>query len=221
MKNRRYRSRGQRGLSLLEALVGLALTGIVMGGIQTSYRAQVYALESQKAAYSLQDATRGALDLMVREIRMAGYDPTGAALVVTPGPACPGVPRGITEATPTRLHLVTDLDGNGVTTGNSEDVIYELDTVNGEIHRTDVNGTAVLAENLTPSGLTFRYFDTSNPPVELVAAPALAANDLDCVGSVSVEVHMFDVNPDPNVSTNLYTTARSQVAIRSRTLANF
>ena len=218
---RRTALRRTRGVSILELMVGLALSVIVLVGIHSSHRAQAHALRSYSAAFGLQDMARGALDLMVREVRMAGYDPSGAALPVAPGPACPGVSQGLTEATATRLHILADLSGDGTTVGPAEDVIYELDAPFDRILRTDSGGTAVLADNIATGGLVFRYFDTSDPPVELVPAPSLTSAERDCVGTISIVVRLTTPNPDPQIHLDLTSQASSQVAIRSRALANF
>ena len=215
------RRRGRRGLSLLEALVGLTLAPIVLAGIHSSYRAQVFALAAHNTSFGLQDTARGTLDLVVREVRMAGFDPTGAALPTAPGPACPGVRQGVVEATPTRLHIRADLNGDGLLTGAGEDVLYALDTTVGEIQRTDNGTTVTLATGVASDALAFRYFDSNDPPGELVGTPALTAGQRDCVGTVAVVVRTQATHPDPTVSTALESEASSQVAIRSRALINF
>lgn len=219
-RNRRTRRR-TRGISFLEVLIGLALSGVVLVGIHSSYRAYVHALRSHAAAFDLQDQARASVDLMVRELRMAGYDPTGAALPTSPGPACPGVRQGLIEATATRVRVRSDLTGDGTTLASGEDVIYQLDSPNAQILRTSSGGTATLTDNVATNGLAFRYFDTSDPPVELVPAPSLTAAERDCVGTVSVVVRLTTPNPNPAISSNLTSRATSQVAIRSRALTNF
>lgn len=217
-KRRGLAGRRQRGISLLEALIGLALAPIVLAGIHASTRAQLHALRGDNNAYELQDLTRGALDFMLREIRMAGYNPAGTALTTSPGPTCPGVGEGITEATTTRLHILADLNGDGAVSSAGEDVVYELDTSLHRIVRTDSNGGVVVAENVPDDGLLFRYFNNSDPPTELV--PPLAAGEEDCIATVGLALKLTADNPDPNLSSVQTAEAASQVAIRSRTLVN-
>jgi prepilin-type N-terminal cleavage/methylation domain-containing protein len=217
----RSRRRAQRGLSLLEVMIGLALTPIVLAGIHSAYRAQAFALKANNTAYSQQELARATLDLIAREVRMSGYDPSGLALVLSPGPACPGVRQGLLEATPNRLNIRADLDGDGLVTGVGEDVVYELDLTLHQVRRTDAMGSVVLLEDAPNDGLVIRYFDTNNPPVELVPAPSLSTGERDCVGSVHVVVRTSTPNPDPQAGTSLVTEASSQVAIRSRALMNF
>ena len=217
----RSRRRAQRGLSLLEVLIGLALTPIVLAGIHSAYRAQAYALQTNNTAYAQQELARATLDLIVREVRMAGYDPSGLALALSPGPTCPGVRRGLVEATPTRLNIRADLTGDGVVTATGEDVVYELDNVAHQIRRTDALGAVVLLDEAPLDGLAFRYFDTNNPPVELVPTPSLSEGQRDCVGTVQVVVRTSTPNPNPQAGGTLTSEASSQAAIRSRALMNF
>lgn len=201
--------------------MALAIAPIVLAGIQSTYRAQIYALAAHNTSFGLQETARGALDLIVREVRMSGYDPTGMALPVSPGPACPDVSQGIVEASPTRLRVQADLDGDGALLGASEDVIYDLDFALEQILRTDAGGTVMLADDVPTNGLRFRYFDASNPPVEILPSPSLTAAQRDCVRTVAVVVRTRAPNPDPNTTSDLTSTASSQVAIRSRALINF
>lgn len=217
----RRRRREQRGLSLLEVLIGLALTPIVLAGIHSAYRAQVYALKANNTAYAQQELARATLDLIVREVRMAGYDPSGLALATSPGPACPGVRQGLLEATPTRLSIRADLNGDGTVTNPGEDVVYELDGILHQIRRTDPLGSVVLFDEAPNDGLVLRYFDTNDPPVELIPTPSLSAGERDCVGTVRVVVRASTPNPDPRAGTSLTSKASSQAAIRSRALMNF
>jgi type IV pilus assembly protein PilW len=217
--NRRKNRTSTRGIGLLELMIGLVLAPIILAGVHSSFRAQIHSLQAQNSAFALQDLARGAVDLIVREIRMAGYDPSGGGLPSAPGPACPGVSQGITEATPTRLHILADLDGNGGVTGPNEDVIYEHDMLLERIVRIEGGNTIVLAENVPTDGLAFSYFDMSDPPIEFVQP--LSAGDLDCIGTVDVAVRLAISNPNPSITSNLTSQATSQVAVRSRALTNF
>jgi type IV pilus assembly protein PilW len=215
--------RPEHGTTLAELLVGLVISSVVLGAIYSFYHAQIYALAAQNTALDLYETARGALEVIVRDVRMATYDPSGAALPVSAGPTCPGVRQGITEATPARLHLLADLDGDGTTAGAGEDVLYALDTELGQILRTDAGVTVPLAENAAANGLALRYFDASDPPVELLPGgvpAALTAGQRDCVAKVEVVVRVTAPNPDPRVGTNLASRGASQVAIRSRALTN-
>ncbi len=213
-----------RGVSIAELLAGVTLTAILLAGVFSFQKAQVNALAAQNAYNDSQTVTRTAIDLMTRELRMASYDPTGAALAVSPGPTCPGVKLGIVQATGSRLRFQQDLDGDGVLTSPGDNVLY--DTLGDQIRRTDGGGLPVtlVSGGAMTGGLLFRYFDGSNPPVELIPAgtpPALTAGQRACVTKVRVRIRASIPNPNPENATPLRSAAESEVAIRNRSLMNY
>jgi len=217
------RSRRTRGFSTAEVLVGSALSLVVLSAVSSFFRAQQSAHAVTTAYSQSQTVTRTVVDLMTRELRMATYDPSGAALTLSGPPNCPGVRQGIVEATPTRIRFKQDLDGNGATTGTAEDVTYDVSGT--QIRRTDgANAAQPIVDNVPTNGLKLQYFDSANPPNELVPAgnpAALTAAQRDCVAKVRVTITANVTNPNPRISTPLASTAESEVAIRNRSLSNF
>ena len=211
-----------RGFSTAEVLVGTALTMMLMTAIYSVQRAQTMAFAAQNVYSESQNVTRTVIDLMTRELRMATYDP-GTALTTSPGPSCPGVKQGIVEATPARIHFRQDLDADGTLAGPGEDVIYDLSE--GQIRRADGAAAPVaIVDSVATGGLAFRYFDGSNPPVELIPTgtpPSLTSSQRDCVTKVRITVRANLTNPDPNNSTPIPSIAECEVAIRNRSLSNF
>ena len=216
------RSRARsRGISTTEILVGSALSLMTLGTLFAAFHGQERALATQNAYVETQAATRNVVDLLVREVRMAAYDPSGTALTVAPGPNCPGARQGITEATGSSLHFRQDLNGDGSLTGAGEDVTY--DVVSGQLRRTDGTGSAVvLATGLTASNFGFRYFTADNPPVELVPSgtpAALTSGQRDCVAEVQVTMQATQA-AGLHSTTQLRSIATSRIGIRNRTLNN-
>ncbi len=73
----------QKGFSLLELMVAMAVAGVLMAGIYTFYQNQIKGHVTQQALVDMQQDARVGMYMMTREIRMAGCDPqnsTGAAL---------------------------------------------------------------------------------------------------------------------------------------------
>ncbi len=79
--------------------------------------------------------TRAAFDMMTREIRMAGYNPTGATF--------PGICYHSSH-----LHFRSDLNGDGDAHDTDEAIIYRFDSANSRINRIAGGETHVLADNI-------------------------------------------------------------------------
>ncbi|MHC1730194.1 MAG: prepilin-type N-terminal cleavage/methylation domain-containing protein [Syntrophobacteraceae bacterium] len=94
----RFRS---NGFTLVELLVVLALTGLVTLGAFRTFMWQQGTYTAQENVATLQQDIRGGLDLMIREIRMAGYSPKIAGVA------------GITAATANSVTFTVDLDSSG------------------------------------------------------------------------------------------------------------
>ncbi len=204
-RNMRYQDR-ERGFSLLEVLIAMAVSTLVMFAIYTTFvsGAGTYAKGDVKA--DIHQNSRASMELMVREIRLAGFFPedfTAFIAPVGPGPPIGGCPNplptpfvGIISATETptmiQITMCGDIDGDN----SSELVVYTWSgDTNGdnvvnlnenEIRRqvTDDTGLQpqeVIAFNI--SQFRLRFFDNSNPPVEIV--PPIGPGGLPCADNVA------------------------------------
>ena len=113
------------GFTIIELLVVVALSGIVMTGIYSAYYTQQKSYVTQGEVAEMQQNLRVGLFNLEREIRMAGYDPTG------------GAGAGIITASPSEMRIKMDIhdgadnDGDGRVdepdeTGNSDGYIDDL-----------------------------------------------------------------------------------------------
>jgi type IV pilus assembly protein PilW len=107
--------RHESGFTLVEIMVALVLSGIVAAGIYKAFSAQREVYVIQDGTVEMQQNLRAGMDLMVKEIRMAGYDPTGNAKAT------------IVTATASTIHFTMDRNGNGNCTDTDEDITYLLD----------------------------------------------------------------------------------------------
>jgi len=120
----------QAGLTITELLVALAVGMVVTATIYSVHLLQVRQQRVQEDVLAMQQTTRAALDMMVREIRMAGYDPMGVNRDVDPsndfhGIACP----------PAGLQIRADLNGNGEVTDSRESIVYLYDGATSTLRR--------------------------------------------------------------------------------------
>ena len=95
----------EQGFTLIEVVIGLAISLILMGVAVSIFNVQRKSYSLQEQVTEMQQNVRATMDMMVREIRMAGYDPTESGFV------------GIGTNTTTLLQILADLNGNGTTTG--------------------------------------------------------------------------------------------------------
>ena len=63
-----------KGLTLIELLVALVICGVVIGGIYRVFIAQSKAHTVQEQVVEVQQGIRSAMEILLRDLRMAGYD---------------------------------------------------------------------------------------------------------------------------------------------------
>lgn len=126
------KDRHQIGFTVIELLVTSTLVVIVLTAVYTIYAASHTAYKKGLTKTDVQQNARIALDQMIREIRLAGYEsPT------LTNPACPPPKKATSGCTdnagilPRReaahIHFRGDVDGDGTT----EEVEYRLRKDNG------------------------------------------------------------------------------------------
>jgi type IV pilus assembly protein PilW len=64
-----------KGFTLVEIMIALALSGIVMAAIYTAFLSQQRSYLAQEQVSEMQQNIRAGVDILTREIRMAGCDP--------------------------------------------------------------------------------------------------------------------------------------------------
>ena len=138
----------EQGFTLVELLISMAMGLIITTALSSTFLLQNDAYEAQNQIIDVVQTTRTALDMMSREIRMAGYNPQGAAFVFD----------GITYNSD-ELRIKADLDGNGALSGN-EDITYLHDAETNQIQRkTGSDEFQPFAENI--QAFNFEYLDRS------------------------------------------------------------
>ena len=214
-------------MSTIEVLAAASICLLLLGVASSFFVAQQRMLLVQSAYAQSQNVTRTFTDLFGRELRMAGYDPTGLAIPKSGagvGVSCPSVVQAITFAGPNQIAFRQDLNGDGDVADANEQVTYSLS--NGQILRQDGNATPIaLVNGVSTGGFVLQYFDNSYPPIALSSFTGnpsqLSAGDRDCVGKVRVRLtaqlaspQFYDIQP-------LISSIDSQIAVRNRSLVNF
>ncbi|MDR4504462.1 MAG: hypothetical protein MRK01_06675 [Candidatus Scalindua sp.] len=142
------------GFTVVEFLVGSVISLIILGIAFSMFDVQRKTFSVQEQRSEMQQNVRAAMDMMVREIRMAGYDPLDAGFAA------------IGTGTATSIQVSADLDKSGGIVG-SETVTYSYDAPNLQIDRNIGGGDQPFVENI--ADLNFSYFDANDNITATVA----------------------------------------------------
>jgi len=154
-------NKGNKGFTLIELLIAMLIGSVIMGAVMVSFQSQHNTYLAQDQVVEMQQNARVAMDMLVRDIRSAGFDPNN-------------LDAGITVAGAQALTFTRedDLPANGLETisyslydafefaappGNDgllDDLALQETTAAGT-----TAGRQVVAENI--SQLEFRYLDGS------------------------------------------------------------
>ena len=127
---------------------------IILAALSSTFLIQRKTYDVQEQIVEMVQTARAALDMMTTEIRMAGYDPTGAGF------------DGITYSS-SQLQIRADLDGNGGTGDSNENIIYTYDATDLQIDRNTGGGDQPFAENI--QSFIFEYLDSAGNPTTTTA----------------------------------------------------
>lgn len=169
------------GFTLTELMVAMAIGMVVLSAVTTTFMAQARFYNAQEQINEMQQNARGALDVITRELKMAGYKPNG------------GTFDGVTYSV-SQLMIQADLDGNGgISTSSSanEQITYAYDSTNKRITRKMGTGTVeALADNIT--AFTFSYLNSSGATTTTSSS----------IRQVAISITAVTAKPDPNYSSN-------------------
>ncbi len=163
--------KSNRGMTLIEITVAMAVTFIVAGAIFATYRAQQMTHQTQRALVEMNQNIRGAIYFLSRDLRMAGADPQFGSKL-NPG----GAGSSILVANSDQIQFQVDWDLSGAIDNANETIRYAING-NGDLGRAEGNGALqAIAENI--EAIDFEYFDYSaTVPHQLVSLnPVVGAN---------------------------------------------
>lgn len=190
-----------QGFSLIELLLAMSIGLVVLIATYNLFTIQSrhFSMQEQKAEM-LQNARAG-LDLLTREILMAGCNPMGSPDPCISPDICPckGTNNatitpcfGITAAAASTLSFSSDLDGDGNLTADStnpnENITFDVYTSGGKpsLGRTSNGSKQPVVENI--SALSFTYLDANNS----------ATTNLALVQKIRVSITARTAKPDVN-----------------------
>ena len=114
----------ESGFTLVELMIAMTIGLIIMAALSSTFLMQRKIYDVQEQTVEMMQNARAAMDMMSREIRMAGYDPTGLANA------------GIVIVLADKIYITMDLngavdedgneDGDGVLDDSNEHVVYDI-----------------------------------------------------------------------------------------------
>lgn len=178
---RSIKLRDPNGFTLVELMVSMGIGMVILAAVTTTFMSQTRIYNAQEQINEMQQNARGALDILSRELKMAGYKPNGGGF------------NGVTYST-TQLRVQADLNSDGAISTSStanEQITYAFDNGNEQITRAVGSSSAqILAEHI--SAFTFNYLDSAG------AATTVSAN----IRQVSITITAKTAKPDPNFTSN-------------------
>src|SRR5207245_10853181 len=143
-------ARRTAGYSLAELLVALGLLGLIMAATALLLQSGLAAGGWGASRVAAQQSARAALERMARELREAGFDPTGAGFEI------------VLVAEPARIVFQRDLNGNGVIDPTRERVSYLLRSGETTLRRDAAGVAQPPADGLRRFALS--HLDRAGPP---------------------------------------------------------
>lgn len=197
-----------KGFTLVELMLTMAISGMIVAAIYSAYLSQQRTYLMQEQVAEMQQNIRAALDLLSREIRMAGYDPTG------------GAGAGITTASAGRIGFTKDITnstgnastGDGSLNGPNENITFGFSNANDSgpdgiadagiapLGRNTGGGFQPIAENI--QAIEFRYLDVNG------AVTATLAD----IRAVQISILARAGRPDQDFTNSVTYTPASGVA---------
>ena len=209
----------QRGVTLIEQLVSLLLGAAMITSLYGYFRHELYRFVSLEIKTSTLEDSRGALDIMVRDLKNAGSWGTGSAPAETgaaddPSGDADTVCNRVYSATPALLHVQMDLNGNGNCVDNDprENLRYEITGPTATCPGPYVirRNSDCLVANVVPEsvGKLFTYYDADG--YDVGAAPAAAA-----IKRVRIAFAVETKNPDAKSGGSLSSRLSTSVEFRN------
>jgi len=148
---------GTCGFTVTELVLALAIMMMVMAAMVSLLISLNRVYAAQNVAAGVQQVTRAGINIMTRNIRMAGLNPLKINRI------------GILEASVNKIRFQQDTNGSGtIETGQNEDIAYLSNANNQLIRQKDGNfrSNKSLVDHV--KDLTFKYFDRDDEETSIL-----------------------------------------------------
>lgn len=145
------------GFTLIEMVVALGLSLVTVGAVYSLYVSELKAQYVREGRLEMQQQARVVMDVMSRELLMAGYDPRGVNNDVNLNNDFLGITYD-----PGRLIIMADLNGNGLIADPNEFITFVYDSKTHTLRRNTGGGNQPFGENI--ESFLVEYFDHVGNP---------------------------------------------------------
>jgi len=167
-------------------------------------RAALQSWRIQEAKSEAQEVTVMGLDVLARDLRLAGFSATAAPLV------------GIRSAGRDHIEVASDLNGDGDTADANELIAYAYDDLKQQLTRaTGGASPQPFVLNVPSGGVRFSFFDANGSELS-TAAGDLTAAECRRIHRIDMVLRVDIPNPSPDESTPLTSTVSSSVCLRNQ-----
>jgi type II secretory pathway component PulJ len=194
---------GQRGFSLAEVLTSTLFVSILTAMSYTFARGALMNARLQDAQSDAQESAMMAVDVLTREVRMAGFSAAGTPLT------------GLLDAGAERVQIAADLNGNGNTADADELIAYAYNGAKQQLTRATGGGSPQpFVRDVPAGGVHFSFFDAGGHELQPAAGTAGAAQRAS-VRRIDAVLTVELPNPDPTVPHPLRSTSATSIALRN------
>ncbi len=177
--------RCEKGFTLIEIMIAMAILSIAMAGIYKAFRSQQNTYMSQELVADMQQNARASTYVMQNEIRMAGYKGFNTT-TLSSGTADAGIITAGPESITFSMNLNSDTDND--TSDPGEQISYSIS--GRDLIRNDGATTSILAFDIEAIGFAYAFEDTNDDDnsLELINNKLIWAVDADSDGILDTNI---------------------------------
>ena len=200
-----YYKNNEKGFTLVELLIAMTIGLIILTALSSTFLLQRDAYDDQEQIAEMVQTARAAMDMMSREISMAGYAPTGAIPKTPTGTMQRSDPTGAKFVgipyDANKLQIYADLNGDEDTDDSHEYIKYTMDSdYPFEIRRDTGGGRQEFALNIQI--FNFSYWKDENE--DGVLEQVITSADNDKIREIEITITARTAEPDFNYTNPTY-----------------
>jgi hypothetical protein len=190
------------GTSLAELLTSMLFLSLVSAISFSFARAALMSARVHEAKSEAQEVAFAALDMLARDVRLAGFSAAGTPL------------SGLRAAERGRIEIACDLNGDGDVADSNELIAYSYDAPGRRLMRA-TGGTSPQPLSQNVSAVRFAFFDDTGAEIASLT-DGLADEPRGRVRRVDAQLSVDLPNPEPLAEHALSVTVSTSIQLRNR-----